>query len=128
MESKSRPVCKSTNQEWEQWHEVWMSTLLHHLSLYVCCFQESPGKHGFNYSISCSLSGSGSTGKGLLSFWTVPIRHRLKLSSVSKLEASPKVAADAQSGSQSHQPMILSTGTHLRFCTVECRQLAYSLE
>ena len=58
----------------------------------------------------------------------VPNRHRPKLSSTSKLGARPKVMADAQSGFWSCQPMILITGTYLRFCTVQCRQLAYAYE
>ena len=41
-----------------------------------------------------------------------------KLLARSKSGTPPK---DAKSGSWSCQPMILATGTYLRFCTVQCR-------
>ena len=36
--------------------------------------------------------------------------------------ATPKVMADTQSGSQSHQPMMLATGAYLNYSTVQCKR------
>ena len=49
----------------------------------------------------------------------VPNKHHPKLSSASELGVPQKVLTDAQSDSQSCQPMIFVTA--VRFCTVQCR-------